>query len=166
MNVTTMATNPMTINEAMIIHGELLGVCKNDDDVRMLHQSIDKIDSWGNKVDQTRKEILDNPVIGMFANHIGYSDVNPYEIIRVVSKKTLVIKRMKSKRDESVKMEFVPGGFSAHCINQEDQKWFISSNPEGIEYRIRKQKDGSWRDSGGNRYQISFKARKKFDFNF
>ena len=55
-----------------------------------------------------------------YANHIGYSDIDPYEVIRVISDKTLEIREMKCERDESVKMEFVVGGFSAICLNQRD----------------------------------------------
>lgn len=55
-----------------------------------------------------------------YANHLGYSDVNPYEVVRVISDKTIEIREMNAERDDSVKMEFVVGGFSAICTNQRD----------------------------------------------
>ena len=60
-----------------------------------------------------------------FANQIGYSDVNPFEVIRVVSDKTIEIRAMNAERDNSVKMEFISGGFSAHCANQADQNGLL-----------------------------------------
>jgi hypothetical protein len=100
-----------------------------------------------------------------FANHYGYSDVNPYEIVRVVSDKTIEIREMKTERDESVKLEFVPGGFSAICLNDRDQKWFISSDEEAPVIRIRLGKHG-WKDAHGRRFDLAEEPRKYYDYNF
>ena len=37
-----------------------------------------------------------------YANHYMYTDVEPYEVVRVVSEKTIEIRAMKAERDESV----------------------------------------------------------------
>jgi hypothetical protein len=100
-----------------------------------------------------------------FANHLGYTDVTPYEIVRVVSDKTLEIREMKCERDESVKMEFVVGGFSAICLNQRDQEWFITSDESAPVKRIRLGKRG-WKDKYGHRFDVSDKPVKFHDFNF
>jgi len=100
-----------------------------------------------------------------YANHLGYSDITPYEVVRVVSDKTLEVRRMKAERDESVKLEFHVGGFSAHCSNQHDQNWFISSDEEGSVIRIRLGKRG-WKDAHGGRYALSDKPVKFHDYNF
>lgn len=100
-----------------------------------------------------------------FANHIGYSDVEPYEIVRRISDKTIEIREMDSERDETVKMEFIPGGFSAHCSNQRDQKWFIKSNPSNPVIRIRLGKRG-WQDRHGRRFKLAGKPTKFYDYNF
>lgn len=100
-----------------------------------------------------------------YANHIGYSDVTPFEIIRAVSGKTLEIRRMNAERDPTFKPEFVPGGFSAHCTNQIDQAWIISSDPTAAVIRIRKGKLG-WKDANGNRYQLAEKPVRFYDYNF
>jgi hypothetical protein len=47
-----------------------------------------------------------------YANHYMYSDVEPYEVIRVVSEKTIEIRAMKAERDESCIQEVV-------CIKEE-----------------------------------------------
>jgi hypothetical protein len=101
-----------------------------------------------------------------FANHYGYSDVNPYEVVRQISDKTIEVRAMSAKRDSSYKPEFVVGGFSAVCVNQEDQQWVITSNPNAHIIRIRLRKDGRWYDAHGNRYNLSAKPDKFYDYNF
>ncbi len=100
-----------------------------------------------------------------YANHLGYSDVTPYEVIRVVSDKTLEVREMNCERDESVKMEFVVGGFAGHCVNQRDQKWHISSDESSPVIRIRLGKRG-WKDAHGRRFDVSDKPVKFYDYNF
>ena len=100
-----------------------------------------------------------------YANHRGYSDINPYEVIRVVSNKTLEIREMRCERDDSVRMEFVPGGFSAICTNQRDQKWLITSDETEPVIRIRLGKNG-WKDAHGRRFDVDDKPIKFYDYNF
>ena len=100
-----------------------------------------------------------------YANYLGYSDVNPFEIIRRVSDKTLEIRAMRAERDPSWKPNFIPGGFSGHVDNQRDQRWLIESDSEGAVRRIRLGKYGG-KDAHGNRYQISEKPVKFYDYNF
>ena len=101
-----------------------------------------------------------------YANHIGYSDVNPYEVVKIISNKTLEVRSMTAEQDKSVKLEFHTGGFSAHCSNQRDQKWFINSNPQGEVIRIRLNKNGKWFDKYGNKFSLSDKPVKFYDYNF
>jgi len=101
-----------------------------------------------------------------YANHFGYSDVNPFEIVRKVSDKTIEIREMNAVRDESVKMEFVVGGFSAHCTNQRDQKWIISSDETAPIVRIRLSKNRGWQDKYGRRFDLAEKPVKFYDYNF
>ncbi len=100
-----------------------------------------------------------------YANHYMYSDVEPYEVVRIVSEKTIEIRAMKAERDESVKLEFHVGGFSAHCSNQDQQKWIITSDETAPIKRIRLGKRG-WKDAHGGRYGLSDKPHKKYDYNF
>lgn len=100
-----------------------------------------------------------------FANHLGYSDVNPYEVIRAVSDKTLEIREMQCDRDDSVKMEFVVGGFSAICLNQRDQEWFITSDETAPITRIRLGKNG-WKDKHGRKFVLADEPVKFYDYNF
>ena len=104
--------------------------------------------------------------MNQFANHYGYSDVTPFEIVRIVSDKTLEVREMDAERDESVKLEWLPGGFVGHCVNQRDQRWFITSNPSNDVVRIRMSKSGVWKDKHGRRFGLSDKPVKFYDYNF
>ena len=65
-----------------------------------------------------------------FANHIGYSDVNPYEIVRRVSDRTIEIREMNAERSNPAEdMGFQPVGFVCHFRDQHKQEWTITSNP-------------------------------------
>lgn len=101
-----------------------------------------------------------------YANQYGYSDVNPYEVIRSVSEKCLEVRAMEAERDGSVKLEWAAGGFAGHCVNQRDQKWFIESNASNPVIRIRLNKSGIWKDKYGNKYDLSDVPVKFYDYNF
>jgi hypothetical protein len=100
-----------------------------------------------------------------YANHYGYSDIDPYEIVRVISDKTIEIREMKTERDDSVKLDFHVGGFSAHCSNQRDQKWTISSDETAPVIRIRLGKRG-WKCPHGRKFSLSNEPVKFYDYNF
>ena len=104
--------------------------------------------------------------VGMFANQIGYSDIHPNEITKVISNKTIEIRTMDSELFNGWKPEVTPGGFAGHCTNNATQKWNITSNKDGFTRRVRLHKDGKWRCSGGNKYSISNKASRHHDYNF
>lgn len=99
-----------------------------------------------------------------FANCVGYSDVTPYEIVRVVSKQTLEIRQMNATEGKWNR-NFVAGGFFGTVINQSEQKWVITSDESAPVIRIRLGKSG-WRDRGGNRFVLSETPRKFYDYNF
>ena len=101
-----------------------------------------------------------------YANHIGWSDVNPYEVVRVVSDKTLEIREMNAERDESWKPEIIPGGFLVHCVNQNSQKWIITSDESREVVRIRLSAKKGWQDKYGRRFQLADKPVKFYDYNF
>ena len=100
-----------------------------------------------------------------YANHHGYSDVTPYEVVRIVSDKTLMVREMDSERDESVELKWAVGGFAGHSVNQNDQRWRIISNPDNRVIRIRLTKNG-WRDKYGAKFVLSDEPRRFYDYNF
>lgn len=101
-----------------------------------------------------------------FANRIGYSDVYPFEIVRVVSERTLEVREMNAELDPTWKPEFVRGGFAGHCVNQSSQRWLITSDPTKLIIRIRLSKRGSWKSKHGERFKLSDRPFKRYDYNF
>ena len=99
-----------------------------------------------------------------YANMHGWSDVEPFEIVRVISDKTIVIKKMIAETDENWKPEIIPGGFAGHCVNQNEQKWSYKSAPDAIEIKARLGKKG-WKSAYG-KHVLSTEPRKFYDYNF
>ena len=100
-----------------------------------------------------------------YANESGYSDMYPYEIVKVVSENTIEIRPMDTERDDSVELKWVSGGFAGHCVNQAQQKWFYKSNPDNSVRRIRRRKDGYFYNHC-NRVYLEREPRKFHDYNF
>jgi hypothetical protein len=100
-----------------------------------------------------------------YANHYGYSDVNPYEVVKVISDKTIEVREMDSEKDPSWVPNWHVGGFAGHCSNQQEQKWFIKSNAENPVVRIRLGKQG-WKDKNGRKFGLSEQPVRFYDYNF
>jgi len=122
--------------------------------------------NWEDKLKAELQRKLDNPTTGMYANQIGWTDVDPFEIVEVRTANKLMVRLMSSELDPSWKPEVVIGGFSGHTLNNHSQKWIITSNEKYKVFAIRKRKDGRWYDKYNNRYQISEEPSKFHDFNF
>ena len=88
------------------------------------------------------------PKVGLFANFVGWSDQEPYEIVKIISKKTIEIRAMDISKNKT-KMKFVSGGFSAYCTNLYDQDYDYFSNEDNPIVRIRLHKNGGWKSAGG-----------------
>ena len=102
-----------------------------------------------------------------YANHIGWSDINPFEIIKRNTERKLTIRSMKCEQKHTYEdLGFIPGGFVGHCANQSNQEWEITSNPDGYVTEIRLNKKGEWKDKHGARYRLGEKPVKFYDYNF
>lgn len=100
-----------------------------------------------------------------YFNFHGWTDIEPYELVNVISPKCVEIKAMKSELDPGWKPEWVPGGFSAICTNQASQRWSISSDPAALVIRARLHKNGQWHSPRG-RHIPSDHPVKLYDYNF
>ncbi|MCW5591032.1 MAG: hypothetical protein KIS74_02935 [Burkholderiales bacterium] len=107
-----------------------------------------------------------NPKVGYYANRKLWTDVDPYEIVRVVSEKCLDVRPMKATPDPTWKPEFIPGGFFGHTANNHDQRWLYERDPKAPTIRIRKHKNGTWKDASGMRFNIALEPHKHHDYNF
>ena len=99
-----------------------------------------------------------------YANNGGYSDITPYEIVRVISDKTIEIREMDCEK-LPWKPDWHEGGFSGHLANQDEQKWDIKSNEENSIIKARLRKDGYFHSEVGKHY-IEKSPRKFYDYNF
>jgi len=99
-----------------------------------------------------------------YFNQIGWSDVRPFEVVRIVSEKTVEIRSMKATLAEDWKPEVVAGGFMGHCTNQNSQRWNIESDEDGVVYRVRLTKSG-WK-MGGVKFRNADTPKKFHDYNF
>lgn len=99
----------------------------------------------------------------LYFNEQLYSDVNPFQAVKVISAKTVEIQEMSAKR---VKPDTLlgEGGFVGVYAN--DAEWEITPNPEGRILRVRLHKDGWWRNADGRRYLPSDVPIKVYDRNF
>ncbi len=101
-----------------------------------------------------------------YANAHGYSDVTPYEVVRAVSDKTIEVRRMKAQLDPTWKPQFDIGGFVAHCINNNDQKWVCESDEEADVVRVRLHKNGQWKSKSGTKFYLADQPKCFYDYNF
>lgn len=110
-------------------------------------------------------------MVEKFANQIGYSDVKPFEIIKVISDGCVEVRAMEAKRaNPDADMGFCPGGFVGNFAAQDKQEWDIQPDAAGYVVRIRKskaaRKAGQWFDKNGGRYVVGAAPRKFYDYNF
>ena len=106
----------------------------------------------------------------IYMNRHGYTDVYPYEVISIDTPKKMTIREMLAAETEESKKRrkesFVPGGFCGHTDN-DVQEWDIHSNSNSrFDFAVRLHNDGYWYDTNGNRYAMSNKPIKFYDFNF
>jgi len=99
--------------------------------------------------------------IRQYCNKIGYSDVYPYEVVRVISANCVEV-RMMDAVQVVFPQEFIIGGFVAHCADNSNQKYEYTSNENNSVERIRKGKKG-W---GNGRFQMCDNPKKFHDYNF
>lgn len=86
----------------------------------------------------------------LYANQKLFSDVNPYEIVKKISEKTLEIREMDSK----------------NIGESYGQEWEFSSNMQNPIVRIRLRKNGIWKDSKGIKYRLSLTPERYYDYGF
>lgn len=105
------------------------------------------------------------------ANQYGYSEIYPFEIVRVISDKTVEIRRMKHLKDPAWKPDIHPGGFAGHCSNQNQQTWLYESDERAPVIRMRKVKPShqgkmcTWKSAMGF-HRLETAPRYFYDYNF
>jgi hypothetical protein len=106
------------------------------------------------------------PKVGMGATRLGYTDREPFYIVKVNTPKKLTIRAANAVRDPTWKPDFHPGGFFGHTANNHEQRWTITPGPENAKtIEIRFHKDGHWYDNHKGRFLVGV-AFKFYDYNF
>ena len=100
-----------------------------------------------------------------YANLIGYSDITPYEVVRVISDKTIELREMDAKLADGEQPKFMAGGFAGHCYNQHQLRYDMTSNPERPVIRARLRKDGRFHSAYG-KHVLADKPIRFYDYNF
>lgn len=92
-----------------------------------------------------------------------WSDVDPATVIKR-TKAMIVVRYDKAERDPSWVPEWIPGGFAAHCTNNEEQRWIITEDPDGRTERF------YWSDRVGlfqkGDVRVTPGWYKRYDYNF
>ena len=106
------------------------------------------------------KFVVTKELIGKYINQYLWSDVNPIGKIVGVKGKTKVLVQPVVAGPNKAKMEFIPGGFSAHCTNMYDQHYDFTEQGEVFEmtlsnFRMKRTHLG-----------IADHPHKHYDFNF
>lgn len=124
-----------------------------EEDIRMLERAIHR---------ELNREIE----VGDGVTMCLYSDAYACTVIAKTAK-TITIQRDKATRDPNFKPEFIPGGFAAHCINQEDQRWTYERNQDGEITRCYwSEKLGMYTTGGDRSIKIRLGRHEFYDYNF
>lgn len=100
-----------------------------------------------------------------FANLHLHSDVEPFEVVRVVSPKCIELRRMRATLSPDWKPKMHAGGFAANCSNQSSQEWLYACDFDAPVIRARLRKDGEFHSAYG-RHLMAVNPRKFHDYNF
>lgn len=101
---------------------------------------------------------VNESLIGKYVNRYFYTDIKAVgKIVGIKGKTTIIVEKVVASENLN-KMEFEVGGFSAHCVNNWNQKYEFKTTGELIEMRIGK--------LFYKEYGIDDKARQYYDYNF
>jgi len=104
--------------------------------------------------------------IKKYCNMYMYSDVHPYEVVKVISKQTVEVRGMKHKQIVFPQDVHI-GGFCAHTADNYNQKYEYESNKEAPVIRLRFSKVKlQWQSSSGLRFLMHETPIYFYDYNF
>lgn len=131
-------------------------------ELRLLHKKRDECIS---KIDSIEKELADV----LYLNEILYSDVNPYEVVEMITPNKWVVRELdvtlkpKAKRD--IQESFCPGGFVGHVDNGY-QEWDIRVNEKNPLITVFRGRKNRYFKIGGMPMSMTLSPIKIYDFNF
>ena len=131
-------------------------------ELRNLRNNKDELISKTNTIEKELGDVL-------YLNEILYSDINPYEVVEMITPNKWVIRKLdtnlKPEARKKIQDSFCPGGFAGH-VDNDCQEWDISvneNNPLITVFRGRKNKHFK---IGSMPMSMSHSPIKIYDFNF
>jgi hypothetical protein len=105
--------------------------------------------------------------IQKYCNQHGYTDVYPFEVVRIVSDKCVEVRAMKVVQTK-FPSDFTPGGFMGHYHdNRSGQDYEYHSDPEAPVQRVRwSEANRQWQMGKYIRFSMSDRPYKFYDYNF
>jgi len=105
--------------------------------------------------------------IKKYANHHAYTDIEPYEVVRIVSENCVEVRAMKTTQTK-FPQDVRPGGFAGHTVdNREGQDYKYESNPDATPFKIRwSEANRQWQKGAQVCFIMSDRPYKFYDYNF
>ena len=104
-----------------------------------------------------------------YVNRVMFSDIDPFEIVRVISERTLEVRRMNATLTEisanAIREGMAVGGFAAHLPEDVKQEYVYTSDVNAPTFKIYRRKDGRYYN-GCLKYVLSDSPYKNYDYNF
>ncbi len=115
----------------------------------------------------TKEKTIEELGVGDGVTLCMYSDRMAMTIVEKSDRK-LVAQRDNAELDPAYKPEFVAGGFAGHCVNQHEQKWICTPNPDAYRETFTLRKNGKWIRKGESlKASYLVAGRQPFhDYNF
>lgn len=131
-------------------------------ETRSLHS---KYDEYVSKIDKIEIEIADV----LYLNEILYSDVNPYEVVEMITPNKWVVRALdtslKSDARKNIQNSFCPGGFAGH-VDNDYQEWDIYVNEKNPLITVYRGKKNKYFKISGMPMSMTLNPIKFYDFNF
>jgi len=123
------------------------------------------------KVKSNQPEVI--PFVGQHVTEFHYTDRDAWEVIEVISPRRIKIRELDAEITKKPK-EFIPGGFSGHYVDNHDQEYKLTSNPNNkIKILSWRSKAQRWCEVGQQTRYSKFglhqkgeQAEKFYDYNF
>ena len=131
-------------------------------ELRLLHKKRDECIS---KIDNIEKELADV----LYLNEILYSDVNPYEVVEMITPNKWIVRELdatlKPEAKKDIQESFCPGGFVGHVDNGY-QEWDIRVNEKNPLITVFRGRKNRYFKIGGMPMSMTLSPIKIYDFNF
>ena len=131
-------------------------------ELRSLHK---KKNEFMSKINNIEKELADV----LYLNEILYSDVNPYEVVEMITPNKWVVRELdatlKPEAKKDIQDSFCPGGFVGH-VDNDYQEWDIRVNEKNPLITVFRGRKTKYFKIGGMPMSMTLHPIKIYDFNF